>query len=521
MIQSTNSRHFLDKIRLFSISFLFVIFGMFCVKNLTYGAEISDVKIGDFIYSLDESTQTATVKKCDPGFWDKLFGSITIPEEVKYENKKYSVKIIGREFLRENKNIKEITGNSIEKIDRYAFYSSSLTAVSFPNATYVGDCAFCGCNKLKKIYLPSAIYIKWGAFKYCNNLVDINLPKVTEVESCAFWDCRNATNINLPCAEQIGTCAFFNCRSLKNITLPSVIKITYNMFENCVSLKSIILPKARCIENITFTNCESLEYVEIPNLQDCSKDAFLNLLKIVTFKIPASMRNFGLEKFENSDKTKIIYIDWGEKIINNDIINYVDESGKTSAEITGNEIIWLKETSENSSAWYAIDNSDGIFKPGSKFWVKWLSPKINKKEFYEYYNKLDKEHKKQVEKNKLWIFLTGVTDPDGNEYTNFDKNINYYVQLGEDWEKNDIKAVFIDNYKDDVLEVSYENLEFPEGKSEFAKLSMKHFSPYAIYDNDKNISNINSGVISKVPTLIFIFLISLSSIKILRHSQNE
>ena len=177
--------------------------------------------------------------------------------------------------------------------------------------------------------------------------------------------------------------------------------------------------------------------------------------------------------------------DWGNKINNNGIINYVDESGKTSVEITGNKKIWLKEESDGTSAWYAVDNSDGVFKQGSRFWVKWLSPENNKKEFEEYYNKLDEEHKKRVEDNKLWIFLTGVTDPDGNEYTSLDgKTVDFYVQIGDDWDKNDIQAVFIDSYKDDVLDVSYENLKFPEDNTEFAKLSMKHFSPYAIYDVD-------------------------------------
>ena len=164
------------------------------------------------------------------------------------------------------------------------------------------------------------------------------------------------------------------------------------------------------------------------------------------------------------------------------IINYVDNEGKTSAEVTGNEMIWLKESSDGTSAWYAIDNTNGTFKQGSRFWVQWLSPEANKEKFDEYYNKLDDEHKRQVENNKLWIFLTGVTDPDGNDYTNLERNVNYYIQLGEDWDEYDVKAVFISDKNDDVLQILFEDVNTPEETYKCAKILMQHFSPYAVYD---------------------------------------
>ena len=238
------------------------------------------------------------------------------------------------------------------------------------------------------------------------------------------------------------------------------------------------------------------------------------------------------------------------------IINYVDNEGKTSAEVTGNEMIWLKESSDGTSAWYAIDNTNGTFKQGSRFWVQWLSPEANKEKFDEYYNKLDDEHKKQVENNKLWIFLTGVTDPDGNDYTNLERNVNYYIQLGEDWDEYDVKAVFISDKNDDVLQILFEDVNTPEETYKCAKILMQHFSPYAVYDpidsfvpdtvpddqkkepeekqkndnneslipnDDKNSNNgknflinptkenfgqaINSGLITKISILFFLILI--------------
>ena len=174
---------------------------------------------------------------------------------------------------------------------------------------------------------------------------------------------------------------------------------------------------------------------------------------------------------------------WGEVSINNDILNYVSEDGTTSAEVTGDKMIWLKEESYGSHAWYGVDNSEGVFKQGSRFWVKWINNESDAEEWKENYEKLDEKHKSAVDSSKLWIFQVGVTDPDGNAYTQLDKNVKLYIEIGEDWDKDDIVAVFISGETDEIIDVSYlTNMSYPEGDSEFAQLTLKHFSPYAIYD---------------------------------------
>ena len=822
MMQKASSRNFIDKFRLFWISFLLLIFGMFCTKNLVHAASFSNVKIDKLTYDLDESTQTATVKKYNPGLWDKLSGSydITIPETVKYKNKKYNVtKVEGGQWnggaFSGDKKIKKVTGNSIKDINSDSFYNcENLKEISFPKATYIGGWAFENCSKLEKVNLPEATNINYSAFRNCKNLKTISLPKATYIGSCAFQNCSKLEKASLPEAINIDYCAFSDCTSLTTISLskatyigdyafyycnklatisipevtrigygafgktnletiylpkvtyienrafqslgnlksasiPNVIRIDSEAFYGCNQLSSVLSPKATYIGEGAFQGCSKLESMSLPNatyIGDYAFDGNKNLSSIElpkatyigtrafsscdaltklyapnlvyhgnyifsytnndkTFDLPKILKNLNLELSTNSaqkidknyinnepniealvdkdnldakirevknnlsakynnltiyseklgdyksdqyknsryyavrfypanrkdgvennftdkvllllaadininvpntqflydkkaHKTDIIakdgeYIlqegtdynlkydenlvdvgtksvtlefigdyaglesktctyeviadrsDWGTRVLNNGVVNYVDASGKTSAEVTGNEMIWLKETSDGTSAWYAVNNSDGTFKQGSRFWVKWLSPESNKEEFEEYYNKLDEEHKKRIEKNKLWIFLTGVTDPDGNEYKNLGgKTVDYYIQIGEDWDKRDIKAIFIDEYSDSVLEVSYENLKFPEGNTEFAKLAMEHFSPYAVMDqesigsdnyvngyNDKGYAknsentssersvagektsskNVRSGLVPKISIFSLIILISISS----------
>ena len=173
---------------------------------------------------------------------------------------------------------------------------------------------------------------------------------------------------------------------------------------------------------------------------------------------------------------------WGTAVNNDGILNYVDSEGKTSAEVKGKSIVWLKEESGGTSAWYGIDNSEGAFARGSRFWVKWLNSTENTEEFYNYYNQLDDEHKRAVERNNMWIFLIGVTHPDGNEYGSLSDEVTLYIELGEDWDKDDLVGLFISGGEDEKLSITYMDVDTPAGKKTVAKVTIKHFSPYAIYD---------------------------------------
>ncbi|MGN1043464.1 MAG: hypothetical protein ACI4PR_01485 [Acutalibacteraceae bacterium] len=176
--------------------------------------------------------------------------------------------------------------------------------------------------------------------------------------------------------------------------------------------------------------------------------------------------------------------EWGTLVTDSGHQFWVDAEGKTSAEVEPNEIVWLKEESDNSSAWYGLDNSNNVFEANSRFWVKWLNEKENKEEWETYYSMLDDEHKEKAEDKKLWIFLCGVTDPAGNEYTTITPSADMYIQLGDDWTQEDIRATFISDAIDEPVEsVEYlDNLENAPTTGEFAKLGLKHFSPYAVYD---------------------------------------
>lgn len=185
----------------------------------------------------------------------------------------------------------------------------------------------------------------------------------------------------------------------------------------------------------------------------------------------------------------VVVSTWGAEKNNgtaeNPIWNYVAKDGTTSAEVTGNNIIWLKEESEGLSTWYGLDNFEDTFDKGSKFWVHWLSISEDSNEWKDYYEKLDDEYKKLAENQKLWIFLMGVTNPDGEDYHgSFNSPVDLYIQLGTDWDMDDINAVFISDASDEVLSVqTLSNYTLPDGtKVMVAKVGLRHFSPYALME---------------------------------------
>ncbi len=178
------------------------------------------------------------------------------------------------------------------------------------------------------------------------------------------------------------------------------------------------------------------------------------------------------------------------------ITNFKASDGTTSAEVKKNDIAWLREESDGTSAWYGIDNSRGAFASGSRFWVRWISAESDSKEFEKYYNQLDDEHKKKAEGGNMWIFLVGVTDPDGNEYTGLPQDVGLYVQLGDEWDIDDINALLISEGDDEKLYLDIlSGYTSPEGgNGRFAMLNLKHFSPYVIYAASKSENNQQTDV---------------------------
>ncbi len=138
---------------------------------------------------------------------------------------------------------------------------------------------------------------------------------------------------------------------------------------------------------------------------------------------------------------------WGEQVIVDGISFYVDaENGKTSAEVT-NGICWLQESSDGTSTWYGLDNTNGDFPYGSRFWVDWVSLNDGRE-----YDELVKE---RSDNNKTQLFLWGVEGPDGNEISIGHDTSALLIQLGSDWGIDDVEDVLHAKYTASIEIIDY------------------------------------------------------------------
>ncbi|MFR1179330.1 MAG: MBG domain-containing protein [Bacilli bacterium] len=180
--------------------------------------------------------------------------------------------------------------------------------------------------------------------------------------------------------------------------------------------------------------------------------------------------------------------EWGETMITiKGIKHYISKDGSRSVEISEentdvNGIIWVKEESYDpylgydTAAWYGFDNSNGVFENGSRAYVHWYNKEQNSEKFSD----IDETH--EVEDNNCYYFEVGVIKPDGTSYAQLSEPIKFYVQIGDDWDREDLEAFYITQGEDEKVPVTFGTENYPEGEDEFGIMTLSHFSPYFIYD---------------------------------------
>lgn len=238
-----------------------------------------DFKVDGICYNFT-GDQSVSISSCA----NLNIRSVTIPTNVTYNDKTYSVTSIG---------------------DLAFCECEYLTSVTIPDSIIkIGNYAFAGCKRLTSVTISnSVIEIGNGAFRDCIRLTSVSIPdSVTEIGSDAFYDTpfyNNQANgvvylgrvlyryegdmpenTSIDIKEgtvTISYMAFSDCTGLTSVTIPnSVTKISGYAFYGCSGLTSVTIPDSVTEIGVSaFSSCSGLKAVTIPNsVTDISGDAF-------------------------------------------------------------------------------------------------------------------------------------------------------------------------------------------------------------------------------------------------------
>lgn len=240
------------------------------------------------------------------------FENLTVPEEIEFEGKTYTVTAIGEEAF---------------------LYYYDLKEVILPDSiTEIGDSAFYGCFDLTDITLSASLKsIGESAFYDCNSLSMITLPDgLLSIGDWAFSECTSLPDMVLPdSVSTLGIEVFYGCIALESIQLSGGLSsISDGTFISCEILSSCIIPESvTVIGEDAFWDCISLKELTLPkNIEEIGERAFYNT-GLTSITLPPGFITEDEELFSYCDDFKTLYV-------SSDMLNYYKKLFDSDYEIT-------------------------------------------------------------------------------------------------------------------------------------------------------------------------------------------
>ena len=153
-----------------------------------------------------------------------------------------------------------------------------------------------------------------------------------------------------------------------------------------------------------------------------------------------------------------------------------------------------------NNLWFGIHSDSSVFDANSKFHVEILNKETDG--YTAKLDMLDREIKEKVEADNLLLFNMGVTKPDGTEYSKLNGKADVYIEQPSGWDYKEMQAVLVSQFQDAQFTESFvqinpvnDDTQFNtddsseiqinpdnDGNHNFIKITVDHFSPYAVYD---------------------------------------
>ena len=169
-------------------------------------------------------------------------------------------------FAFRNSDVTKVNAPVLTSLNEGVFAECrSLEFLKAEEVFNVSKSAFKDCSALVTVRLPKATNIANEVFYY-SSIRFIDLPEATKLGNNAFCGCEQLRVASLPKVEKLGTNAFINCKMLSVLNLTSLSSIEYSVFSNCESLKSLWLPNVKTIGSNVFQNTY-IEYLQFDTVE--------------------------------------------------------------------------------------------------------------------------------------------------------------------------------------------------------------------------------------------------------------
>lgn len=311
--------------------FLFLCLFMSTTLMQIWGYDFSSNTGGQFpidlYYTINADQKSVTLTQGPAPYAGNL---IEIPSTVTYQEKEYTVTIIGYQAFQQTRITEVIMPNTITEIESYAFNGSEVGNVTFSkNLKKIGAYAFnntnlqqvelfeglesigewafkCGDYRkgINNLTLPNSVSsIGSHAFAY-NSFTFLKIPEsIEEIATHAFEYCNKMDSVVLPSKLRIiGESAFANCSSIRYIKFPNtLIEIGLSAFGGCSGLLSVTLPdNVQFVGDRAFSGCSQLvDFTFSAGMKEIPKYCLSNASKLTNVTIPEGIEKIGTGTFSN------------------------------------------------------------------------------------------------------------------------------------------------------------------------------------------------------------------------------
>ena len=191
-------------------------------------------------------------------------------------------------------NLQFFTAQNVKKVFKNAFKGSkSLVDCNIPEAVYIEDSAFEGCEKLSSaIFSESLTHLGKSVYKD-SSIEEIIIPDdITEIPESLCENCKSLKKVTLSKnTKVIGSSAFSECDAIEEVKNTEKIETVNSFgFYNCQNAEfDSSLSKLEKAKEYAFAYCGKIDFGTLnPNISEIGKYAFAYCTKLTEVNLPSS-----------------------------------------------------------------------------------------------------------------------------------------------------------------------------------------------------------------------------------------